>query len=354
MNKGGSIVGGIVILFIGIALLWWNEGNNVRNLQSVSEGMKNYTDVKSDKIDSKYDKRLVATSGKIVVNSDVTDYEFNISRNSAVLKRTVEMYQWQEDCEGDEENKNCTYEKVWSSSLIDSSEFTKSDHDNPTKMAYESETFISDDVNLGAFKLTDNLVKKMSAKKRIKELSEDVATAHSMRLADNYYTTASEEGANIGDIRISFYENDAKVVSVLAMQTGDHFKIYKTKKGKNFFNLYEDEYDGYDMFQMIAKNNNFGKWLFRIVGILCTILGVSSLFSPIQNLANKVPVLGSIVGVATGSVSFVLGLALSLVVIALAWFRFRPLLSIILIVVVVALIVFLKMQGGKSPSKESK
>ena len=54
------------------------------------------------------------------------------------------------------------------------------------------------------------------------------------------------------------------------------------------------------------------------------------------------PVLGKIVGGATSVVSTVLGLAISLVVIALAWFRFRPIISLILIVVVAALVFFLK------------
>ena len=354
-NKGGSIMGGVVILIIGITLLWWNEGNNVRNIQSVNEGLKNYTDVKSDKINEKYDGKLVATSGKLIVNTDVSDDEFNVISKSAVLMRSVEMYQWQEECEGEE--NNCTYEKVWSDELIDSSEFTNSGHDNPDKMLYESEKFISQDVNLGAFKIPDKLLDKLSTKKRIKDLSEEVANSHSLRLNNNYYTNSSEEGIQIGDIRISFYENNTKYVSVLAMQTDDHFKVYKTKKGKDFFNLYEDEYNGADMFQIITKQNNFGKWLLRIIGALCVIMGIGSLFSPIQKLADKVPVLGNIVNMTTGTVSFIFGISISLIVVAIAWFRFRPILSIILIVIVVALIVLLKLYNKgmiKISSKDEK
>ena len=109
------------------------------------------------------------------------------------------------------------------------------------------------------------------------------------------------------------------------------------------------------MFQIISKQNNFGKWFFRIIGTLLTILGISSLFSPIQKLADKVPVIRNITSMATGTVSFVLGLSISFIVIAIAWFRFRPMLSIILIVIVVLLIVFLKLQSNgnvKLPKKE--
>ena len=352
-DKGKTVGGGLLVFFIGILLLWWNEGNNVRNLRSVSEGLKNYKDVKSTKVDSKNDGKLVATSGKITFESPAVDSEFNITSKSAVLRRSVEMYQWQEKCESDDDNKKtCTYKKVWSDEIIDSSEFEKEGHENPTTKPYDSEKYYGEDIKLGAFEMTKNLLEKLSTKKQIKDLSEEVATSHGMSVDKAYYTNVTEDGPKVGDLRISFYENDSEYVSVLAMQSDSHFKVYKTKKGKNFFNLYEEEYNGSDMFQIISKQNNFGKWALRVVGILCVIMGVGSLFNPLQKLADKVPVLGSIVGVATGTVSFVLGLAISLIVIAIAWFRFRPLISIGLIAIVVGLFIYLKMNGKTLPSKE--
>lgn len=352
MKKGNSIVGGLILLLIGVGLLWWNEGNNVRNLQSVSEGMKNYTDIKSSKIDSKYDGKLVATSGKISVTGTLTDDEFNVSSDKAALLRKVEMYQWTEDCDSD---NNCTYEKEWSDKLIDSSEFTNSGHENPDSFLYESEKYISDDVKLGTFTLPDKLVSKLSTDKKIKDLSEEVATNHSMTLTNNnYYTNVVDGKAEIGNIRISFYENNTKVASVLAMQTDDTFKIYKTKKGKDLFRIYEDNYNGYDMLMMITKQNNFSKWLFRIIGILFTMGAISSLFSPLTSLMEKIPVLGSIVNGATSTISFVIGLAISLIVIAIAWLRFRPIVSIIILLVVIALIVLLKFYSQKKPEIKDK
>ena len=72
--------------------------------------------------------------------------------------------------------------------------------------------------------------------------------------------------------------------------------------------------------------------------------------------ADKIPVLGSIVNFSTSLISTVLGLAISLLVIAVAWFRFRPVLSIVLLVIVVGLFVFLKVYKGKLPvlNKETK
>ena len=349
--KGNSIVGGFIILIVGIGLLWWNEGDSVKNIQSVNEGMKNYVDIKSSSIDEKNEGKLVATHGDLTTNGTISDTEFEVTTTSAALLRKVEMYQWTEDCDAD---NNCTYEKKWSDSLIDSSNFEKSGHENPTSMLYETEKFINDDTMMGAFKLPYKLIDNLSTNHKINNLSEEVATNHSLTLASNYYTNVVDNKADIGNIRISFYDNDAKVVSVLAVQSDDSFKTYKTKKGKDLFRIFEDNYNGYDMLTLISKQNNFMKWLWRIVGTLLIILGFSSLFDPLTRIMNKIPILGGIVNGATGFISFILGLALSLIIIAIAWLRFRPILSIILIIIVLALIFGLKAYSKKHPKEEPK
>lgn len=348
MKKGNSIVGGIIIMLAGIALLWWNEGDSVKNIQAVNEGMKNYTDIKSFKVNDKYDGKLVATHGKLIVNGEISDDEFGVTTNSAALSRKVEMYQWKEECDDD----NCTYTKEWDDSLIDSSTFKETGYSNPESMPYESEKFVSDQATIGAFTLPEKLVKGLSTEHRIKDLSEETASNHSLTLSNNYYTNVIDGKAEVGNIRISFYDNNAKVISVLAMQIDDTFKTYKTKKGKDLFRIYEDNYNGYDMLMNISKQNNIIKWVLRLVGTLLVICGIGSLFAPLTLIMDNIPILGGLVNGATGLISFVLGLSISLLVIAIAWFRFRPLLSIVLIVVVVFLVICLKLYSKSKPAKE--
>ena len=61
----------------------------------------------------------------------------------------------------------------------------------------------------------------------------------------------------------------------------------------------------------------------------------------------RIPLLGSIVGAGTGLVALLLGCAWSLVIIAIGWIRFRPLLGICLLGAAVALIAFLIVRGRK-------
>ena len=344
----GGIIAGIVCIIIGIGLLWWNEGRTVRTQKGINEAKDNYVQIKSDKVDSKYEGKLVATNGKLDLSNseELVDEKFNIKVSSAKMNRVVEMYQWEEDCDTDDNNvRKCSYKKKWSDDLIDSSEFTKSGHDNPSSMPYDSETYLAQDVKLGAFDLPEKLVDNLSTNKEFKddELSNQFADKIEGYIVNGKYITnvKADEDPVIGSVRVSFEYNDADSASVLAVQSGNTFAKYNTKSGTTIFRIKEGIHQGAEIIQDLIDENNLFKWLLRAFGTLLVILGIASIFSPIQKLTNFIPLLGGAVSLVTGVVSLVAGLAISLIVIALAWFRFRPLLSISLLVVVALLIIFL-------------
>lgn len=160
-KKSSGVLGGLILLVIGISMLWTNEGRAVKTQSAINEAKKVYVDVKSDKVDSKNEGKLVATKGKVTVSEDtiLKDSKYGISVNAIKMKRTVEMYQWEETCETDDNDKRkCTYEKVWDDDLIDSEDFEQENHDNPTTFPVESEVFAADEVKLGAFVLPEELV----------------------------------------------------------------------------------------------------------------------------------------------------------------------------------------------------
>ena len=64
-NKGSGILGGLLLLVVGIGVLWSNEGRTVKTQAAIGEATKSYIQVKSDKVDSKNEGKLIATKGKI-------------------------------------------------------------------------------------------------------------------------------------------------------------------------------------------------------------------------------------------------------------------------------------------------
>ena len=63
-NAFKGILGGFILIVIGVILLWWNEGNNVRNIKTIEEARGALVNVSSDKVDSANEGKLVSTNKK--------------------------------------------------------------------------------------------------------------------------------------------------------------------------------------------------------------------------------------------------------------------------------------------------
>ena len=349
-----GILGGIVFVLIGIVLLWWNEGNNVKNLKTTAELEKVYKDVKSDSIDSSNDGKLVAVSGKLINEEELTDKEFNITIKTPLMYRKVEIYQWDEKEDTTDDVTTYSYEKKWSEELIDSNEFNKKGYTNPTSKLYESETYASSDVKVGAFSLTSDQVNMLNTDSVYTNYDKDALEDMKLNVIDNYITTSKDlKKPEIGDMRISFHYNTSTEVSVLAVQTGDTFAPFTSSVGKTVNKVMNGIHTGKEMIEDVKAQNKMIKWLLRLGGALLIMIGIGAVLKPISTIASFVPILGSIVGTAVGLIAFVLGLCLSLIIIAIAWIRFRPILGICLLAIAVILIIVLIILGNKKKAQNA-
>lgn len=353
-NSFKGILGGIVVIIIGVCLLWWNEGNNVKNLKTTAEMDKTVIDVKSDSIDSKNDGKLIATSGKLINEKELTDSKFGVTVKTPILKRLVEVYQWDEESHTDDDGDTTySYEKKWSSDIIDSSDFHNAGHDNPKSKLYEDEVYTSDDVKVGAFSLSSNQINTLSTKGNFTDFNKETLNTLNLKVSSTYATNSEDlDNPKVGDVRISFIYNNSSEVSVLAVQSGKTFTNFVSSAGKTVNRVMDGTHSGSEMINVIKSENNFLKWILRLVGTLLCVIGFGAILKPISAITSFVPILGSIVGAAVGLVSFVLGLCLSLIVIAIAWIRFRPILGICLLAIVGVLVVFLITRGKKTKNDE--
>ena len=349
-NSFKGILGGIIAIAIGIGLLWWNEGNNVKNLKTTAELDEVYIDVDSSSIDSKNEGKLIATSGKLINEETLTDKQFLVSVETPLMKRIVEVYQWEEDEDTDEDGDTVyRYKKVWSSELIDSTEFNRSGYNNPQHKKFEDETFASKEVKVGAFKLSDDQIKELSTNAKFTDFNEEQANKNNLTISGKYLTNSEDlDNPKIGDVRIYFVYNNSTDISVLAVQKGESFIDFVSKAGKNVNKVVDGTHSGKDMINDIKKSNNAFKWVLRVAGAILCMMGFSTILKPISAITSYVPILGSLVGAAVGLVSFILGLCLSLLVIAIAWIRFRPIVGISLLAIIGVLLLILFIKNKKT------
>ena len=78
---------------------------------------------------------------------------------------------------------------------------------------------------------------------------------------------------------------------------------------------------------------------------MLVIAALKMILAPLVVLASVVPFIGNLVGMGTGLVATLLGIAWSCLVIAVAWIRFRPLLGGILLGVAALLVALVFLRG---------
>ena len=174
-------------------------------------------------------------------------------------------------------------------------------------------------------------------------------------ITDNkLYKGNNPENPEIGDIRVSFGKFSAENITVLGVQSDKNITKFVGKSGKSVMYTMTGIHSGEEMFKKLVDNNKMMTWLLRLVGLILLISAIAAIFAPIRFFTDRVPILNSIVGAISGLFAFIVGFALTVIVIAIAWLAYRPIASIIAIALVVLLVVlFVKNKKNKGTPQVS-
>lgn len=160
--------------------------------------------------------------------------------------------------------------------------------------------------------------------------------------------TPAAPAPNIGDVRITWtYAAPQETLSLIAVQTGDTFRGYRAKSGYYVNLLNMGVLTPEQMFERAHFENKVYLWLLRAVGWLLMYIGLRSLFSVLSVLADVLPFLGNLVEAGLSIASFLLSFIISLLIIAVAWFWYRPMLSLALVGVAVVCYFLLRLRRKK-------
>lgn len=358
----GVLIGFLLVLAM-IVLLFWNEGRAVQTARSLAEGAGAVIAVSADTIDPANEGRLVHTSGTVATGETLTDPDFGITATGVSLIRRAEMFQWKEESRsetkktlggGEETVTTYSYTKDWVDSPQDSSNFKQPDgHRNP-EMRWLDKTFSLSEAQMGAWRLDVQTLSRMGGEKDL-----PVTAADAQKVKDTFgwgdpkivqsriYLGEDPNAPQIGDQRISYELAPLGPISVVAKQKGNGFAHYQTEAGDALFMVDRGTVAARQMFDEAVAENTFITWLLRAIGLLLLAVGFALVTGPIGVIFDVIPFLGSLARLGTGLVAFVLAIAVGTVVIAIAWFWYRPLLSLG-IVVIGALISWLLVRYGRS------
>ncbi|MBR4919939.1 MAG: TMEM43 family protein [Prevotella sp.] len=155
----------------------------------------------------------------------------------------------------------------------------------------------------------------------------------------------------VGDVRVTFEKIVPAKVTVMAVVDGDSFKAFKAKNGKRFQTLVMGKKTGDEIIEDAEDANSTLTWILRIVGIMLVISALKMIFGFLTMILKVVPFLASIMGFGVGIVCTVIGVVWSLIVIAIAWIFYRPVLGIILLILA-AFLIWVFAFKGKEKLKE--
>ncbi|PYI93351.1 MAG: hypothetical protein DME97_06350 [Verrucomicrobia bacterium] len=358
---GNSIVGmlfGFLLLIGSIILLFWNEGRAVATAKSLREGAATVIDVPADNVDSANESKLIHVTGETSVTDPLQDPIFNVSEKALRLRRNIEVYVWKEKKEsksrdkiggGKETTTTYSYEKVWSPDLIKSSSFKSAeDHQNPARVEIPKKEFVATDATLGQFRLTPQIIGKVSGDETLEATNDQLSQVlekfrSKLKIDGNQYYLGTDPGnPEIGDEKISFGVLRPGTLSVVAAQTKQSFTPYLTTNEREIELVETGNISAAQMFAHAQAANRTLTWILRVVGFAAMFFAGMLVLGPISAMARILPFLGSLVELGFAIVSFFLSAIVSLLVIAVAWIVYRPLLGIALIVIAIACIVMLK------------
>ena len=339
-NIGNSFKGifvGFLLIIGSIILLWWNEGRSVEMTEALGEMQQQIVTLPDSKYDAKYEGKAVLVQGLVTPLNAVVDPEFGVQTDALVLRKNVQMYQWKENTSTKTEEKlggatetTTTYDyvKEWSSFATDSSSFKHPEgHHNPA-MHHKSQTYVTD-AQLGGYHLDRSMVGQISASQTytgLASLPEEIGVARNYH--SFLYIGYAPDRPEIGDVKITYSYAPSAVYTYAAKAQAQSLVPYVTTNGKSFVFVRSGKIASQVIFQEELDANSMMTWILRGVGLLLMFIGFSMVMGPLATFAKVIPALGSLVGGVTGIIAGVLTLILGSIVIALAWFGSRPLLSL--------------------------
>ena len=372
---GGGIAGffiGIIIVIAAIVILFMNEGWSVNTYRALVEGAGIVKTVDSASVDPANEGKLIHITGAVTISEIPTDNNFGIAAEGAVsLVRNVDMYQWVEESKsetrtkvggGEETVTTYTYSRDWRPDYVDSSKFKQPDgHFNP-QPAIEKDSFVVAKANVGAFQVAGDKLASLGESKQLNLTAAD-AEAFQSGIATNLpiavnagtiYVGQSVSNPQVGDMKISYERTDISQASFVAAQHNGGLADYKTSNGNSIFLSAAGDQSAAKMFETAQTENTIFTWMIRIGGLFGIFIGFVMTFSILGIIGDVIPFVGSIIRFGTSMVAFLLTVVIGPLVIAIAWFAYRPLLSLgILAVAAVIVGAILYFRRGKSAATET-
>jgi hypothetical protein len=300
----------LVFVFLAPILLFGCETRAVNIARSLDEGVRLVLSGDANRIDPANEGKLVHVSGELKTTARLTDPDFTMSAEAALLVRHAEMYQWREE---EHSQGEVRYVSSWSTERRESVGLRP----NPP-FRFPSIKVTARDATLGAFRPGKWVLEKLRATidLAIEPATVEAARTHGPAQLRNgkLYLGSNPAQPQIGDIRISWRIAEPGPVSLIGRQAGTDLVEFQTS-GAPLLLVRSGTLSAAEMFKISGHESSTETWVSRL---LCGCFMVIGWFLVLRRLVPAL-LLSGLIGLAT---------------VAGAWLEYRPFEAAIVLTVV--------------------
>lgn len=342
-----NVLTGFGLILIAILLLFWNEGRAVKRAKALKNGKSSVVSITtSDEVTP--EKSLIHIAGLVNAKGELYDEAFNVRQSGLKLVRKVYYYQWKESKKTEKKKKaggsevtktTFSYNKVWSPDLISSQEFHESQaHVNSNSAKYVDRIWNSSATMNESIALSDEVLTRIGDFKSVQlNHTLDIGLLSNIQIQSQsetgyYIGKSSPENPSIGDEFVTFSYVPFGNYTIVGEIAGGQLGVYQSQGDQPILLVKEGIHTSDEMFLDALQANATTTWILRCLGWLLLFGGVYAITAPLVVVADVVPLIGDLLGVGLGLCAGILASMVFLVVCALGWFLYRPILSIVLLI----------------------
>jgi len=370
-----KILTGFLLFFIATAMLFWNEGNYVKEKKAIGEAQSLTRSVSDVSInDGEYNGRLIHATAFAKTADTLVDNQFGFRVGAISLSRNVEFYQYEESSStqrrdvvggAQEEVTTYSYNKKWVSRPINSGSFADPNYQRSNFVLADVETMsqYADYVSFGAYRLPPFMVRDIRGNVSVNEILSEERIKHWEGVISNRgFTSKVSQSGNVvyfgksagqpevGDVKVTFtHIPPSKEISIIGKVNHNTFEPFVAKNGRSFYKVSSGLVSAPQMFEAAHEANRIFTWILRITGVILVVVGLRAIFEFLPTLFKVIPFLSKIVNIGIAIVCTVVGISWSLLIISLSWLFYRPLIGAPLLLLSIAGIWYLKKRGDKTP-----
>lgn len=386
-NSLGGMKAGAIMFILATVLLFLNEGFYVKKDKAIQETKKALVRVSDiSENPAAYNGKVIHANGPAETQDVLSDTLFGVNTNAISISRRVEYFQYMESSSTQKKDKvggsqetvtTYTYHEAWTSNPVNSGSFKDPDYKNSNFVLakVDKEDFLAPNVSFGAYKLPRFIVNSIGEsvpaevnlggaelKQWEAQIAQNLAALNKKKdgnlvsvQGNVVYFGKSSATPAIGDVRVTLTKVTPPAdVSIIAKVVGNTFEKFIASNGWEFPNPVENGIVSAETMIAHAQSlNSLITWLLRLLGLILVVVGLKLLFDLLPTLLKVLPPLGAFMSAGVGLVCAVGGFAWTLVIIAIAWLFYRPVVAIVMIAIAAGGIFLLTKMKNKKKADQA-